>query len=225
MKYKAVFIDIDDTILNYKQCSKEALKNTFKYFDEHFNDEIYEKYFEIDCSLWAKQKQGLIAFETVINLRFKYLLDFLEINLNYNKFSDIFHNKLAETHYLELNAMEIITYLSKKYKLYAVSNGNLLMQTKRLKLAGLYDYFSDLFVSNDIGFEKPNRCFFTECFVRSGLKNDDIFIIGDSLETDITGAKNSNIKACWYNPERKINYTNVCPDNEINNWLDLKIII
>lgn len=54
------------------------------------------------------------------------------------------------------------------------------------------------------------------------LEADDVIMIGDSLEKDIQGAKNANIKAIWYNPKGKNNNTNIFPDYEIKSLLELK---
>jgi FMN phosphatase YigB (HAD superfamily) len=49
-------------------------------------------------------------------------------------------------------------------------------------------------------------------------------MIGDSLKNDIQGAKNANIKSVWYNPGHDKNETDILPDYEINNLLQLKDI-
>ena len=50
-------------------------------------------------------------------------------------------------------------------------------------------------------------------------------MIGDSLEKDIKGAKNANIKAIWYNPDNKINETEINPYYQITNLMELKEIL
>lgn len=57
---------------------------------------------------------------------------------------------------------------------------------------------------------------------RSNLKPNEAIVVGDSLEKDIQGAKNANIKSAWYNPKQKVNDTAIVPDYEIKNLLELK---
>ena len=75
------------------------------------------------------------------------------------------------------------------------------MQKRRLRLAGIDGCFADCFVSDDIGFEKPDPRFFEVCCRRSGLAPGDLLMVGDSLTADIAGAAAAGIDACWYCPQ------------------------
>ena len=50
-------------------------------------------------------------------------------------------------------------------------------------------------------------------------------MIGDSLEKDIKGAIDAGIYTIWYNPDNKSNCTNIQPDYQIENLLELKEIL
>jgi len=204
--YKALFFDVDDTLLNFKLCSQAALSKAIDIFGIPHDQYIFDLFYEIDNELWAKQKQGLISVQNVLDSRFNELFTRLGINVDSNKFKVAFLENLSNEYILEPGAYDIIRYLSSKYKLYVASNGMLTMQQSRLKQANLFPYFSDLFVSDDIGYEKPDIHFFEECLQRSGLKNKDVLFIGDSLEADILGAHTSGIDTCWYNPTNIFNH-------------------
>ena len=47
-------------------------------------------------------------------------------------------------------------------------------------------------------------------------------MIGDSLEKDIKGAQNANIKTIWYNPYNKNNNSSIIPDYQIKDLLEIK---
>ena len=88
------------------------------------------------------------------------------------------------------------------------------MQRSRLEIAGLANYFTDLFVSDDIGAEKPSERFFHEAMRRSKTEPRELLFVGDSIEADMIGAARSGIDRCWYNPQQltaparpKLNYT------------------
>lgn len=55
------------------------------------------------------------------------------------------------------------------------------MQLSRLKSAGLLSYFSDVFVSDEIGFEKLDSRFFSECLHRIHFRPEEVLMVGDSL--------------------------------------------
>lgn len=223
--YKAIFFDVDDTLLNFSLCSQAALSKTFNDFSMEYNDTIYKLFCDIDNRLWLKQKQELITVQDVLNLRFKELFAYLNLDIDNIAFQSAFQMNLSKEYALESGAIEIIQYVSSKYKLYVASNGILSMQLSRLELAGLLPYFSDLFVSDDIGYSKPNVNFFDECIHRSNFERDEILFVGDSLEADMIGANNSNIDTCWYNPYHKAKNVEVKTQYIIENLLQLKNIL
>lgn len=223
--YTALFFDVDDTLLNFELCSQSALCKTFDVFNIDYNEKVYQLFRDIDHRLWTKQKQGVLTVEEVLNFRFKQLFDCLNLEIDTIKFQSSFQEYLSKEFVLETNAIEVIQYLSSKYKLYVTSNGILNMQLERLKLAGLLPYFSEVFVSNEIGYDKPNVKFFHECLKRSQLHCEEILLVGDSLEADMIGANSSNISTCWYNPSNRIKNVDVKTDYIISNLLQLKNIL
>lgn len=223
--YQAIFLDIDDTLLDFKAASESAFYKSFERLDLYADDEIYQKFQNIDRSLWIEQKAGKISVQDVINLRFKELFSLLDIDLDAMKMRDLFQSHLSLEAECEDGAYELLEYLYPKYQLYAASNGIFTMQYSRLKLAKLLPYFSGLFISDDIGYEKPNPHFFEICLQKSQASKADVLLIGDSLEADIKGAMNSGIDACWYNSTSKVHNTDYSMQYTVNSLLDLTKIL
>ena len=83
----------------------------------------------------------------------------------------------------------------------AVSNGTIAAQTKKLKLSGLGELMDGIFLSEQLGYEKPNIEFFNQVFDALGpVDRSKVLIVGDSLTSDIRGGNNAGIPTCWYNP-------------------------
>ena len=202
--YKAIFFDIDDTLLNFELCSKQALKNACDILKIEFNDEVYNIFLKIDSKLWKLQKSEKLKVEEVIELRARKFLEALGTKQSHNIFKKVFTECLSQTSILESNVIETLKYLENKYKLYCASNGNLKTQLNRLKKAKINQYFQAIFVSDDIGYEKPKLEFFKECVDRCKIDTKNILMIGDSIESDIIGANNFGIDTCWYNKNNKI---------------------
>ena len=201
--HKAIFFDVDDTLLNFGSGSQGALADVFARFDVELDAAVKQRYESINNGLWAEQKQGLRSVQSVIDSRFRLLFEALNWQIDADAFRDAYQANLAQSHVLEQGALETVRHLSQKYPLYVASNSILAMQTSRLRLAKLLPYFQDLFVSNDIGYEKPDLRFFETCLQRSQLQPEDIVFVGDSLEADMAGASGSGMTACWYNPQQK----------------------
>ncbi len=50
-------------------------------------------------------------------------------------------------------------------------------------------------------------------------------VIGDRLETDILGAHNYGLDACWFNPTNAQNTLNIKPKYEISHLTEIKKLI
>ena len=197
--YDAIFFDVDDTLLSFSRCSRQAFADTFAALEIPLEESAYACFLEIDRCLWARQKQGEITVRQVLDRRFGQLAERLGIEPA-GDMQAIFQEKLAQTHQTEPGAWEILAYAGKICPLYAASNGIYDMQVQRLRLAGLEPYFQDIFVSDALGAEKPQREFFEQCLRKSGKRRENILWIGDSLEADIAGAAAVGLDTCWYNP-------------------------
>lgn len=73
-----------------------------------------------------------------------------------------------------------------------------------------------IFLSEELGVEKPNIEFFEKTFSSIGQVDPrETIIIGDSLSSDIRGGNNAGILTCWYNPLGKEAPENLRIDYEI----------
>ena len=123
--------------------------------------------------------------------------------------------------------MEIdIEKLRKDYRQFAVTNGTLVAQSRKLKKSGLGDLLQEAFISDQIGYEKPNIEFFDHVLERIGFYDkEEIMIIGDSLSSDMQGGNRAGIVCCWYNPNHLENAKNVRIDHEIDNLWKIEEIL
>lgn len=223
--YQAIFFDVDDTLLNFKLCSRAAFSKTFEHHGLDQVDYAFGHFCEIDKALWAKQRQNLLSVRDVIDTRFQELFTRLNTDINHLHVRDSFQAHLAREYSLEPDAVETIEYLNPFYKLYVASNGMSAMQTSRLKLSKLFPFFSGLYISDDISFEKPDRRFFDETLRRSGLAAHEILFVGDSLQADIAGASRCGMATCWYNPGNEKNGSRTEPNFTIGHLMQLTEIL
>lgn len=116
-------------------------------------------------------------------------------------FSDYYESRLPDTVAFVDNAVEVLKCLKGRVKQYVVTNGASAVQHKRLEKSGLDLLLDGVFISDEIGYEKPSARFF-EPVLNEALKfaeRDEILIIGDSLTSDIKGGNNAKIKTCLFN--------------------------
>lgn len=97
-------------------------------------------------------------------------------------------------------ALQFLDYLKRKgYILCTATNGVFNTQMKRMKDAGILDYFSHHFISEEIGYEKPHHNFFKHCIETLEVKDlSEVLMIGDTYTSDIIGAHQFGIHSCYY---------------------------
>lgn len=202
---KIVLIDIDDTIFDFKKCSFKAFKNTLACLNKNFQKSFFDEFLSLDEKLWQSQKEGILSVDEVIYKRADLTCKKLNLGVKAETFMDIFSKNLANTHEEIKGARDLLSYLSKKYRLYAASNGIYIMQENRLKISKLYCYFNKLYISDKVGFEKPDPKFFLHIKNDLDINKDELIMIGDSYSSDIKGAYNFGIESIYFTRNKKIN--------------------
>lgn len=224
--FTTILLDADDTIFDFAVCEREAVRLAFERFGLPINEEIRRAYTMINKDLWEKHERGIIDKKTIINQRFRILFDRFNIKGGMEGFEEVYQELLGMQHFFIDGAPELIEYLYKKYDLYIVTNGISRTQLRRIHESGLDRYMKRIFVSEEIGYQKPMKEYFDYCFERiDKLNRDKTMIIGDSLTSDIRGGNIAGITTCWYNPKSLINTTDSRVDIEIKNLSELYDIL
>lgn len=200
---KAVLIDIDDTIFDFEKCSKNSFLKTLEKFNLKFKEEDFSYFNKVNDILWTKQKLGEINIKEVFIKRDYLMGKYFNIDIEKGLFNDLFVKFLYDEIEMVDGIEDLLLYLSDKYKIFTASNGIYKMQENGLKKSNLDKYFDKIFVSDKIGFEKPNKKFFQKIMELTKFSNDDLIMIGDSIKSDIIGAKNSKIKSIYFNKDGK----------------------
>ncbi|WP_243156197.1 HAD-IA family hydrolase [Clostridium sp. C2-6-12] len=168
-----------------------------------------EKYKEINHSLWHKLEQGEISKETVLNTRFREFFKIYGIQVDGKEIEKKYRFYLDNSSALIPNAEYTLMKLKEMDKrIYSASNGVYSTQMKRLSNAGIINLFDGHFISEIIKYEKPSTYFFDFCIKNlSEAPKNSILMVGDSPTSDIQGAINSGIDACFYQYHKNITCT------------------
>ena len=226
---RAIFFDADDTIVDHKECERQALLFLFNKIGKEYKEQYQSIFRPLDRQLWDSAEHGLntISKKDIPEYRFKEFFKRIDLNYNdYRKENELFKEGLAKSTALTENAYEIMQYLYfNNYKLYVVTNGIVELQRPRIRNSKISKFISDIIVSEEVSSCKPNPKIFRVLLDKINMKSSEVIMIGDSLEKDIQGAKNADIKAIWYNPNNKINKTKIEPHYQITNLIQLKEIL
>ena len=207
---KVILFDIDNTLLSFDEYVKEAMKNGFGKFEiGTYEDGMFNTFNQVNTDLWHAIENGELDFEELKKKRWNMIFERLGIKADGEAFEKHFRDCLFESAIPIDGALELLEYLHDKYILCVASNGPYLQQVNRLKICGMLPYFSDLFISEEVGSSKPSESFFQVCIDRLNLKSEEeilpgeIMIVGDSLTSDMAGGIRFGIQTCFYNPCNK----------------------
>ena len=225
-KYKKLFFDFDDTLIDFKAAEKVALPKVFARYNFPLTSTVEMKYKEINKALWNQLELGEVTREALLERRFKDTFQFFGMQVNGIEMDVTYRSLLAETIVLMDGAEEVLCALADNHDLYIVTNGVLETQHKRLQAANLTSYFKEIYVSEQTGYQKPQKQFFDYVFQHIGdVKKEECLIIGDSYSADIIGGINANIDTCWFNPHNHKPPTSLKPTYEIKHLKDILHII
>ena len=127
---------------------------------------------------------------------------------------------------LVAGARELLENISSRYDLYLASNGAASVQAGRLKSAGIEKYFKDIFISEKMGADKPSTAFFQACFAAiPGFDAADALMVGDSLTSDIRGARDAGLRSCWFNPHGATPRPDIKPDYTVRTLEQLPALL
>ena len=225
---QTILWDIDGTILNFHRSAENSLKNTFKKFGYgEITDELLHMYEEINDVYWCKLEKGEITKEKLLVERFVEF--FTKIGVETTRvveFNQAYLNGLLDTVVFMPEAYETVKKLHPEYKQYIVTNGVKELQRKKIAKAHIEEFFDGIFISDEIGYEKPHIEFFNYVFDRIPTKNpDEVIIIGDSLTSDIAGGICAGIHTCWYHPSNEENHSGVKPEFTVTSHLAFQEIL
>lgn len=222
-----LFFDLDDTLLDFRKSEKTALEETLRHASVPVTDALSRCYSEINAEYWKRLERHEVTRDALKVRRFCDLFAELGIrNVDPAAVAAEYERRLGNQSFLITGARETLSRLRRSYRLFAASNGTGTVQRSRLAGAGLSDLFEFLFLSGELGAEKPSAAFFDACFSRiPELKRSETVIIGDSLTSDIAGGRRAGLLTVWFNPSHTENRTAVTPDAEIHALADTETIL
>lgn len=225
---QAILWDVDGTLLDFKKSEEYGIRACMKEIGINaVDDAMLERYEKINRRHWEALERGELTKQEVLLGRFHTFFAQEGISCpDVAAFNDSYQRKLGEIFFEKENSLEIIKNLHGRVRQYVVTNGTVVAQRKKLEKSGLGAYMDEVFISDEIGTEKPGAAFFAPVFAAlEGIPKEDILIVGDSLTSDMRGGNNVGIRCCWYNPNGLKNETDMRIDYEIRRLEEIEHIL
>ena len=206
-QYKHLFFDLDRTLWDFEKNSIITLRSIFdkRKLDKIFPDfNIFVSTYEAHNErLWDLYKLRKIRKDELRNERF--LLTLKDFGIDDPKLAEQIGDDYVELSPMQTvlfpNTIEVLDYLSTKYKMHIITNGFVEVQYKKLKNCGLEKYFERVTTSEEAKSSKPKPEIFQVALKSVNAKKTESLMIGDDLENDILGAKKFGIDQVFFNPD------------------------
>lgn len=200
--YEYLLFDIDNTLMDFTAGEKTALFQTMEEMGVPIDETDYLKYLDINRAAWARFEAGELDSKAVQRVRFEDYAAHLgrDVAQGIGMNAQYVEN-LGQQAILLPGALKMLTRLSARYKLAIATNGLTLVQRARLKKSGFLPLLDGVFISQEMGVQKPHRAYYETIFAFFGdTVREKYLMIGDSLSADIAGGYNAGIDTCWYHP-------------------------
>lgn len=226
-RYRQIIFDVDDTLIDFAQTENSSLKALFAAHHWPLTTELRRQYHAYNQGLWRQLEQGKISyaelswrcFHDFIQQHFHQEIDGLEVMAEYRSY-------FAAAHSLLPGVKDSLKYAKRQgYQLAVLSNGEQYMQNKRLRDAGINDYFDLVITSEEAGFSKPDPHIFDFFFSHSQVGPSETIFFGDGLQSDILGAEQYGFASIWYNHRHHQNTLDLHPLAEVTTYAELVKLI
>ncbi len=199
MRFEFILLDADETLLDFKKAEQKAFAGTFRKYGIEPDEVLFQTYDRINHGLWAAFERGEISKQEILDRRFRETFRAMNFEGEFPGFEEAYQTALSEGSDTIPGATEVCRILSGISRLYLVTNGVGFTQRRRMKESGLEAYFQEFFISEEIGFQKPQPEYFRKVFERiPGFEREKALLVGDSLNSDIRGGEQAGIATCWF---------------------------
>ncbi len=211
-KYKAILFDADETLLDFKASERHAFYQTAAHWNVPCDERLLQQYSRSNKESWLLYEQGVISKDRLTVYRFEKFFEREGMKFKPEEWNAFYKECLGDTGFLLDGASEIIDYSRENFEIYIVTNGIAVVQHNRLEKAGIKHLFSKIFISEELGSQKPCPEYFDAVFASIPYSKDEVLLVGDSLTSDIAGGIGYGIDTCFINwggvtPEQCPTYT------------------
>ncbi len=203
-RYRWLLFDADGTLFDYERAERAALEQALSGIGVSFEPSHLATYRQINQALWQRVEKGELKPSVVKVRRFELLLEAIHVALPAADLSARYLECLTNCSELVKDAAAVLGALHERYRIAILTNGLTVVQRGRLARSAIRHHISDIIISEEIGAAKPAKEFFDTAFARLGNPSKrEVLMIGDGWSSDIEGAVQYGIDACWYNPGHK----------------------
>lgn len=224
-QYECLIFDADHTLLNYIEDENSAFTRTYARIGMETTDSLLKdsRFFSeetwTEAGLYDVDKPSVQdTYHAVYRSHVTGIFEKVfkkygaPISVSAKETGKLFLKELEKGGATLGKALETVQTLAQRYDICIATNGLVDIQKGRLSA---FEKYAKIYVSEAVGHIKPLPAFFEKILADTGYASEKCLMIGDSLRSDIYGAKSVGMDGCWFNPERRENTTDIQPDYAI----------
>lgn len=225
MKYPVLLFDIDSTLLDTPANETTALIKMSQDINFDLTPAKIQYYHDLNEDLWQKFESHQVERQYLLDNRFRLYFEHFGMHVDGPKYQQIYRGYFYHEYQLVTHAIELLQAMYPNHHLYIISNGTPAKQDTQLKGSHIDHFFDKVFLSETIGYAKPDKEFFETVEAQiTDFNANDMLVIGDSLTADIAGANNAGLDSVWYNPHHDSINARFNPTYEVSDLLEIKEI-
>lgn len=226
-RYDHIFLDADNTLFDFDRAEHEALKRAMTERGYLFTEEAKQCYLTINRSLWAAFDRGEVTQKWLTVERFRRLDETLGGHNDPEAFNRDYLTYLGQSSILLPGALELCKELYEAGCILSIAtNGVARVQHARMDASPLRQYISHLFISEELGAQKPQQGFFDPMLELSGVTDKSrCLMVGDNLRSDVLGGLNAGLPSVWYDPHNAPVPEDIRPTFVVTDYNELKDLI
>lgn len=227
MNYNCVLLDFDDTLVSFKESAVHSVSKVYNKYNIPATQENIRFYYDTNESLWREFEKGKIKKNTIEKVRFQKVVEKFGLkDVSGEQLNRDYKNYLKNSAILIDGALEFLQDIEDYVTIAIVTNGFEEIQKNRLKLSHVIDFADEVFTSEKMGFNKPDKRIYLNALKTLGIENHKkVIVVGDNLNSDIKGGINAGLDTCWVNFENAENNTGIKPTYTAYDFTQLKNII
>ena len=222
-RYEYLLFDIDNTLMDFSAGEKTALFQTMEELGISISEADYHKYLEVNREAWLRFEEGLLDSKSVQRERFEAFAAHLGRDVAEGQaLNDRYVVNLGMQAILMDGVTQMLEQLSGRYRLAVATNGLTLVQRERLRRSGFLPLLEKVFISQEMGVQKPHKAYYDHILNAFGTDHRESFLmIGDSFSADIQGGINAGIDTCWYQNTGAEPDANILPTYTVRGYDEL----
>lgn len=203
LRYEHILLDADMTLFDFERSEHEALRKVLTDRGYPFDEETVALYLKINSALWEANARGEVDQDFLTVERFAAFMRVKGGDHDPRQFNRDYLEALGSGCYLLPGAEEFCRAMAAEgCRLSIVTNGLPTAQWGRFNRSPLKDVISHMFVSMELGCQKPQKEYFDKvCAALEITDRSRAVVVGDGLRTDVLGGCNAGIDTIWYNPK------------------------